>query len=45
MIDSIGVRDNTVVQAALLFFSLSFISINIVIDILYAVIDPRIRFD
>lgn len=45
MIDSIGVRDNTVVQAALLFFSLSFILINIVIDVLYAVIDPRIRFD
>lgn len=45
MIDSIGVRDNTVVQAALLFFALSFILINLVIDILYAVVDPRIRFD
>ncbi len=44
MIDSISVRDNTVVQAGLLFFALSFILINYVIDVLYIMLDPRIRF-
>ncbi len=44
MIDSISVRDNTVVQAGLLFFALSFILINYVIDVLYIILDPRIKF-
>ena len=44
MIDSISVRDNTVVQAGLLFFALSFILINYVIDVLYIMLDPRIKF-
>jgi len=44
MIDSISVRDNTVVQAGLIFFALSFILINYVIDVLYIILDPRIKF-
>ena len=44
MIDSISVRDNTVVQAGLLWFALSFILINYVIDVLYIILDPRIKF-
>ena len=44
MIDSISVRDNTVVQAGLLFFALSFILINYAIDVLYIMLDPRIKF-
>lgn len=44
MIESIGVRDITVVQAGLFFFALSFIMINLVVDILYMFIDPRIRY-
>ena len=44
MIDSISVRDNTVVQAGLLFFSLSFILINYAIDVIYIILDPRIKF-
>ena len=44
MIDSISVRDNTVVQAGLLFFALSFILINYAIDVIYIVLDPRIKF-
>lgn len=44
MIDSISVRDNTVVQAGLIWFALSFILINYVIDVLYIILDPRIKF-
>ena len=44
MIDSISVRDNTVVQAGLLFFALSFILINYAIDVIYIILDPRIKF-
>ncbi len=44
MIDSISVRDNTVVQAGLLWFALSFILINYAIDVLYIILDPRIKF-
>jgi len=44
MIDSISVRDNTVVQAGLLWFALSFILINYAIDVIYIFLDPRIKF-
>jgi glutathione transport system permease protein len=45
MIESINVRDITVVQAGLFWFALSFILINLAVDILYTFIDPRIRYD
>lgn len=44
MIESINVRDITVVQAGLLFFATSFILINLVVDILYTYLDPRVRY-
>ena len=44
MLDSINVRDITVVQAGLFWFALSFILINLVVDILYTIIDPRISY-
>ena len=44
MIESISVRDNTVVQAGLFWFALSFILINYAIDVIYIVVDPRIKF-
>lgn len=45
MIESINVRDITVVQAGLFWFALSFILINLIVDILYTYLDPRIRYD
>ena len=45
IIDSISVRDNTVVQAALLWISLSIMLINFSIDVFYILIDPRVQFD
>lgn len=45
LVQSILARDYPVVQGAVLLIALSFIIINIVVDLVYAFIDPRIRFD
>ena len=37
-------RDYPVLQAEVLLFSLEFILINLLVDILYAIINPRICF-
>lgn len=45
LVDSIGNRDYKVVQALLMFFSLEYIVINLIVDILYGVLNPKIRYD
>jgi peptide/nickel transport system permease protein len=45
VIESIHVRDITVVQAAVFWFALSFILINLIVDLLYSVIDPRVKIE
>jgi peptide/nickel transport system permease protein len=42
MVDSILSRDYPVVQAGALFIALVFVLVNLVVDILYAALDPRI---
>ena len=44
VIDAIIFRDYVVVQAVVLLFAAAFVFINIVVDVLYAYIDPRIRY-
>ncbi len=44
LIDSIIFRDFAVVQAAVIVTALAIFLINIVVDILYALLDPRIRY-
>jgi len=44
MLDGIFARDFPVVQGAVLLITLSFMIINLLVDITYAFIDPRIRF-
>ena len=44
VIHAIISRDFVVVQAVVLLFAFAFVGINIMIDILYAYIDPRIRY-
>jgi peptide/nickel transport system permease protein len=44
MIESINIRDITVVQAGLFWFALSFAIINLMVDVAYTVLDPRIRY-
>ena len=43
MIDAIGKRDYVVVQSGLLLIALIVMAVNLVVDLLYAVINPRIR--
>ncbi len=43
LIDSIFFRDYAVVQGLVLMFGTTFILINLVVDLLYAYVDPRIR--
>lgn len=45
MISSILARDYPVVQGAVLLMAVSFLLINLLVDILYVVFDPRIRFE
>ncbi|MEW8026811.1 MAG: nickel ABC transporter permease [Candidatus Thiodiazotropha sp.] len=43
MIESIQKRDYPVVQGCVLFISLAYVLVNVLTDILYGLIDPRIR--
>lgn len=45
LIDSIHFRDYTVIQAELMIFSFQFIMINLIVDVLYGVVNPKIRYD
>jgi peptide/nickel transport system permease protein len=44
-IDAINARDYPLVQGCILTISLSYILINLATDLLYSVVDPRIRYD
>jgi len=44
MIESVSVRDYPVLQALLLLYSFQFVIINLLVDMLYAVINPEIRY-
>lgn len=45
MIQSISNRDYPVVQAAVVLFAVFFVAINLLVDIIYGFLDPRIRYD
>jgi peptide/nickel transport system permease protein len=44
MYDSILFRDYPVILAGILLFSVVFVLVNLVVDVLYAFLDPRIRY-
>jgi peptide/nickel transport system permease protein len=43
-VDAVLARDYPTVQAVILLFSLAYVLINLAIDLLYTVLDPRIRY-
>jgi peptide/nickel transport system permease protein len=43
-VDAIAARDYQVTQGVVLLFGLVFIVINLAVDVLYSVVDPRIRY-
>jgi peptide/nickel transport system permease protein len=45
IIDSINVLDRPVIVAYLMSIVLMFIIINLVVDLLYSVLDPRVRLE
>jgi ABC-type dipeptide/oligopeptide/nickel transport system permease component len=45
LIQSIDARDYPVIQGLMLVFAVEFLLINMAVDLLYAAIDPRIRYD
>jgi glutathione transport system permease protein len=44
LVDSVSMRDYPVIQTLVLLFSLEFIVINLVVDLLYGFINPTIRY-
>ena len=44
LVDAVDMRDYPIIQGLVLLFSLEFILINLAVDVLYAVINPTIRF-
>ncbi|EMR05492.1 Dipeptide transport system permease protein dppB [Bhargavaea cecembensis DSE10] len=43
--DAIGFRDYPVIQSGILVVAFIFVMINLLVDILYSVVDPRIKYD
>lgn len=44
VLEAVLARDYTVIQSLILLFSVIYVVVNLVIDILYGVVDPRIRY-
>lgn len=45
VVEAILARDFPVVQGAVLMIALGFVIVNLIVDVLYAYLDPRIRFE
>jgi peptide/nickel transport system permease protein len=45
IVDSILARDYPVIQGAILVFGLLYILVNLIVDMIYAYVDPRIRYE
>lgn len=43
-VDAIGSRDFPLIQGTVLFAAVTYVLVNLAVDVLYAVIDPRIRY-
>ena len=44
VVDAIGARDYPIVQAAVVLLAAALIVINLLVDVVYAMIDPRIHY-
>jgi peptide/nickel transport system permease protein len=45
LIQSIGFRDYPLVQGCILLIAITYVAVNLLTDLLYGVLDPRIRFE
>jgi ABC-type dipeptide/oligopeptide/nickel transport system permease component len=44
LVQSIGFRDYPMVQGCILLIAVTYVGVNLVVDLMYAVLDPRIRY-
>jgi peptide/nickel transport system permease protein len=44
MLDAIGARDYPVVQGTVIVTALAFITVNLLVDVLYGYLDPRVKY-
>jgi peptide/nickel transport system permease protein len=44
MLDAVQLRDYTMIQGAVLFFAAVIVAVNLLVDLSYAYLDPRIRY-
>lgn len=45
LVQSIGFRDYPMVQGCILLIAVTYVSVNLLVDVVYSALDPRIRFD
>jgi peptide/nickel transport system permease protein len=45
LIQSIGFRDYPMVQGCILLIAVTYVTVNLVTDLMYGVLDPRIRLE
>jgi ABC-type dipeptide/oligopeptide/nickel transport system permease component len=45
LIQSIGFRDYPIVQGCILFIAVTYVGVNLLTDLVYGVLDPRIRYE
>lgn len=45
IVSAIHFRDFPIVQGGVMFLALTFVFVNLIVDIMYGIIDPRIRYD
>jgi ABC-type dipeptide/oligopeptide/nickel transport system permease component len=45
LVQAIGFRDYPLVQGCILFISVTYVAMNLLTDLVYGVLDPRIRYD
>lgn len=45
LIQSISFRDYPLVQGCVLLIAVTYVTVNVIVDVLYSVLDPRVRYD
>ncbi|MMZ69669.1 Dipeptide transport system permease protein DppB [compost metagenome] len=45
IVNSISRRDYTVIQGSVLLVTVAYVFVNLIVDLLYGVVDPRVRLN
>ena len=44
LVDAVIFRDFPIIQSAMMLVAMSYVAVNLIVDVLYVYIDPRIRY-